>query len=113
MATQEHSSTAIIEVVSRLAEGLSAEQIYLFGSQTTGKADPGSDYDLLVIVSESNLPRHRREQVGYNLMWGVTTPVDIIILTRAELNSSLMVKTSLASTALRNGILLYDRSKAT
>jgi uncharacterized protein len=99
-------------IVSRIASGLSPERIYLFGSQASGKAGPGSDFDLLVVVSHSNLPRHRREALCYDLLWGLTTPVDVIVLTRLEFRRQSRVKTSLASTAQTKGILLYDRPKA-
>jgi len=100
------------DIVSRLVTGLSAERIYLFGSHASGQAGRGSDYDLLVVVPRSELPRHRREVLSYNLLWGLTIPVDVIVLTRAEFRRSVKVKTSLAAMAQTKGILLYDRSEA-
>jgi predicted nucleotidyltransferase len=97
------------EVVSRLASGLKPERIYLFGSQASGQAGPGSDYDLLVVVPRSDLPRHQREAFSYDLLWGLTTPVDVIVLTRAEFQRLAQVKTSLAATAKDKGILLYGK----
>jgi predicted nucleotidyltransferase len=41
------------------------DRIYLFGSQASGQADPGSDIDLLLVLPESDLPRHRREALSY------------------------------------------------
>ena len=107
-------TTALVldDIVSRLAKGLKADRIYLFGSQASGQADQGSDYDLLVVVPRSELPRHRREALSYDLLWGLTIPVDVIVLTRAEFQRSARVKTSLAATARTKGILLYDRPKA-
>jgi predicted nucleotidyltransferase len=105
-------SPVLEDVVTRLATGLNAERIYLFGSQTSGRASKDSDYDLLVVVPHSDLPRHRREALSYNLLWGLTTPVDVIVLTRAEFKRSAMVKTSLAATVQTHGILLYDRPEA-
>ena len=95
------------EIVSRLSKGLSAERIYLFGSQAEGRATPGSDYDLLVIVPYSNLPRHQREALSYDLLWGLTIPVDVIVLTRDEFRRQTRVKTSLAANVQSSGILLY------
>jgi predicted nucleotidyltransferase len=97
------------DIVSRLAKGLMAERIYLFGSQASDQARQDSDYDLLVVVPRSELPRHRREAIFYDLLWGLTIPVDVIVLTRAEFIRSVKVKTSLAATAQASGILLYDR----
>ena len=104
-------SPVLDEVVSRLAKGMPVERIYLFGSQANDLADQDSDYDLLVVVPRSELPRHRREAFSYDLLWGLTVPVDVIVLTRAEFRHSVKVKTSLAATAQTKGILLYDRSK--
>ena len=100
------------ETISRLANELNAERIYLFGSQTEGQVEPDSDYDLLVVVSRSDLPRHKREAMSYDLLWGLTTPVDVIVLTQTEFLRQTKVKTSLAAVARSRGILLYDRSEA-
>jgi predicted nucleotidyltransferase len=112
MVTAKINLPVLDDAVSRLAKGLKAERIYLFGSQAKGEASQGSDYDLLVVVPRSNLPRHRREALSYDLLWGLTIPIDVIVLTRAEFNRSIKVKTSLAATAEAGGILLYDRPKA-
>ena len=104
-------SPVLDDIVSRLARGLRAERIYLFGSQASGQARQDSDYDLLVVVPRSKLPRHRREALSYDLLWGLKIPVDVIVLTRAEFDRSAKVKTSLAATAQSKGILLYDRPK--
>lgn len=98
------------EVVSRLVDGLGADSVYLFGSQAEGRAAPGSDYDLLVVLPYSDLPQHRREAISYDLLWGLTIPVDVIVLTRAEFHRQVQVITSLASKAKNKGILLYGRS---
>ncbi|MEJ2598041.1 MAG: nucleotidyltransferase domain-containing protein [Anaerolineales bacterium] len=46
---------------------------------------PGeSDIDLLVIVPDSDLPRRQREACSYDTLWGLTTPVDLLVLTREE-----------------------------
>jgi predicted nucleotidyltransferase len=103
------STSALNEVVSRLAKGLQAEQIYLFGSHASGAAGPESDYDLLVIVPRTDLPRHKREAISYDLLWGLTIPIDVIVLTRAEFQRHAQVKTSLAATVKSKGILLYGK----
>jgi uncharacterized protein len=96
------------EVLHRLIDALHPEQIYLFGSYARGNQIPGqSDIDLLVIVPDSHLPRHQREARSYDTLWGLVTPVDLVILTREEFNRTSLVKTSLASTAQRQGVLIY------
>ena len=95
------------EIVDRLVEGLRPERIYLFGSLAWGSPEKGSDVDLLVVVPHSNLPRHRREALSYDLLWGLTLPVDVIVLTREEFERANRVKTSLVSTVQAEGKLLY------
>ena len=40
----------------------------------------------LIVVPASDLPCHQREARSYDLLWGLTRPVDMIVLTRAEFN---------------------------
>ena len=97
-------------VVDRLVQGLHPDRIYLFGSQARGQAGENSDIDLLVVVRDSDLPRHRREALSYDLLWGLKTPIDLIVLTQAEFQQASRVKTSLASTVQVEGEMLYGRS---
>jgi len=101
------SSELLQEIVERLARGLQPERIYLFGSRAREQAGEDSDIDLLVVVPDSDLPRHRREAISYDLLWGLTVPVDVIVLTRAEFQRASRVKTSLASTVQVEGEVLY------
>ncbi len=101
------SPPALQEIVDRLVQGLQPERIYLFGSQARGQAGDSSDVDLLVIVPDSGLPRYQREVLSYDLLWGVTVPVDVIVLTQAEFQQASRVRTSLASTVRTEGKLLY------
>ena len=96
-------------VVDRLVQGLHPDRIYMFGSQARGEAGESSDIDLLVVVPDSDLPRHRREALSYDLLWGLKTPVDVIVLTQAEFQQASRVKTSLASTVQAEGKMLYGR----
>jgi len=110
--TKEFSfSDKLDEIVSRLVSGLNPEQIFLFGSQADDRAGPGSDIDLLVVVPYSELPRHQREAKSYDLLWGLTTPVDLIVLTQDEFQLAAQVKTSLPATAMTFGKTVYAKSK--
>lgn len=100
-------SKSLKQIVDRLVGGLNPDRIYLFGSQARGQATQDSDYDLMVIVPESDLPRHQREAYSYDLLWGLSTPVDLVVLTREEFNRTSQVKTSLASAVKANGEILY------
>ncbi len=108
MVETSEPTTDLQEVVRRLVQSLEPEQIYLFGSYARGTQVPGqSDIDLLVIIPDSDLPRHQREARSYDTLWGLTIPVDLVVLTREEFNRTSQVKTSLASTARAKGVLIY------
>jgi len=49
------------KIVGRLVGGVQPDSIYLYGSQARGQDSPGSDIDLLLVLPDSDLPRHKRE----------------------------------------------------
>lgn len=104
-------SKALEEAVQRLIRGLAPERIYLFGSRARGQADETSDVDLLVVVPDSDHPRYRREAMSYNLLWGLSVPIDVIVLTQEEFEWGARVKTSIASTVQEQSILLFHSGK--
>lgn len=83
----------------------------IFGSQARGQANEGSDIDLLLVVPDSDLPQHRREVLSYDLLWGLTTPVEVVVLTHTEFERASRVKLSLPSTVQVEGELLYSRPR--
>ena len=97
----------LAEAVRRLVAGLRPERIYLFGSRARGDAIWDSDYDLMVIVAESEQPSYRRAQEGYGLLWGIGIPIDLLIWTKAEFDRQVPVMASLPATIMREGRLLY------
>jgi predicted nucleotidyltransferase len=101
------SSETLDEIVDRLVRGMQPDSIYLFGSQASGQADQGNDIDLLLVLPKSDLPRHRREAQSYDLLWGLTTQGDLIVLTQAEFQRGCRVESSLASGVRAEGKLLY------
>lgn len=106
------------EAVSRLrraAEALAQrhteiERVVLFGSLARGDAVPGSDADLLIVISASDLPfldrsvRYRPEGVGLG--------VDVLVYTRAEVERMLAEGNRFVADALREGIVLLDAQTA-
>jgi predicted nucleotidyltransferase len=96
------------EIVDRLAVALEPEQMYLFGSRGRGDSQPDSDYDLMIVVPESDMPPHRRAQRAHQALGGIRVAADILVWTRAEFDRFRPVAGSLAATVLREGRLLYD-----
>lgn len=107
MHTSEIADPKLAEMVRRLVEGLKPEAIYLFGSVARGERGPDSDYDLLVVVPSSDLPRYKRDQQAFRLLCGVGVPKDVIVLTRAEFDQKVPVICSLPATVVREGRMVY------
>ncbi|MFO7535805.1 MAG: nucleotidyltransferase domain-containing protein [Kiritimatiellia bacterium] len=99
--------TVLAESVRRLRAILPAERIYLFGSQARGEATDDSDYDFMVVVRQSALPRYKRDQQAFRALCGLGVPKDVLVLTRKEFTDSLQVPSSLPSAVVSEGILLY------
>jgi len=97
----------VAEAVRRLRAGLHAERIYLFGSRARDEADEDSDYDFLVVVRDSPLPRYKREQEAFRALCGIGVSKDVVVFTREEFERGLAVVSSLPATVAREGRLLY------
>jgi len=96
-----------LAISRRLTEALAPEQVFLFGSHARGDAGPDSDLDFLVVVSQSQETRYERAVAARRAIRGIAVPADVIVLTRAEWENDLTVVCSLASTVLREGIVLH------
>jgi predicted nucleotidyltransferase len=97
----------LAEIVRRLVRACDPERIYFFGSKARGDAADDSDYDLMVIVSHSNLPGYKRDQHAYRALHGVPAAKDVLVWTRDEFDCRVHLKASLPATILREGKLLY------
>lgn len=106
------NSEILEQIVQRLKEGLHPEQIILFGSYAYGEPDEGSDIDLLIVVSDSAKPAHRRAQDAYRCVGAVGIPKDLLVLTREEFERQSRVMTSLARHVREKGKVLYERREA-
>jgi predicted nucleotidyltransferase len=96
------------ESVRRLRGSLPAERIYLFGSRARGEATEESDFDFLVVVRDSPLPRYKREQQAFRALCGMGIAKDVLVFTRREFEKGLAVVTSLPATVAREGRLIYE-----
>ena len=82
------------------------ELIVLFGSLARGDAVPGSDADLLIVVSHSAEPFLQRT-VRYRPA-GVGVGVDVVAYTREELAALLEAGNAFVRQALREGMVLVE-----
>ena len=102
-----HRYPVLSDIIARLVGAFRPERIYLFGSQARGDASDQSDFDLLMVVSQSSLPRYRRDQAAFRALDGVGVSKDIIVFTREEFDRKRTVVCSLPATVEREGVLLY------
>lgn len=97
------------EITQRLVERFNPEQIILFGSHAWGEPSNGSDIDVMVIVSESDLSDYQRALLGHRCLSGLGVAKDVIVRTRTEFDSLKAVPASLEYKVAHQGRLLYDR----
>jgi len=99
------------EITRRLIEQFQPEQIILFGSQVWGVPISGSDIDLMVIVSQSDLSEYERSVLGHQCLSGLDIAKDVIVKTRAEFDFLRDVPASLEHRIAHQGKVLYDRCR--
>jgi predicted nucleotidyltransferase len=95
------------EIVRRLVDDCQPERIYLFGSRARGNAGADSDYDIMVVVAQSDEPAYRRAQRAHSLIWDLGAAADILVWTREAFDSRIHLRASLPATIAREGRLLY------
>jgi predicted nucleotidyltransferase len=101
----------LCEVVRRSRAVGDPLKIVLFGSHARGQAGPQSDLDLL-IVGESDLPRHRRAARYRRALTGLHPSKDIVVRTPAEIAEWAEVPMAFVTTALSQGRVLFGRPSA-
>jgi len=97
------------EIVRRLVQSVDPDRIIMFGSRARGEAGPDSDLDIL-IVKDSDEPRHRRAIPAYHALAGLGIPTDILWRTAAEIEEWAGVPNYVTTRALREGRILYERA---
>ncbi len=80
------------------------EQILLFGSLARGEAVPGSDADLLVILSSTTQPF--LERIAHYLPTGLPLGIDVFPYTQDEIDRMLAAGNHFVIQAFREGIAL-------
>jgi predicted nucleotidyltransferase len=106
------SDSLLQEVTRRLVEQFQPEQIILFGSQVWATPTAGSDIDLMVIVTHSELSDYERSVQGHRCLGGLDVAKDVVVKTRAEFDFFRDVRASLEYKIAREGRVLYDRRQS-
>ena len=105
--TPSGDDAVLSEIVQRLRAVYDPLRIYLFGSAARGDAGPNSDYDLMVILPDDTEPSFQDPVRGYVALGGLGVAKDLIVWTNNEFQQRLHLKSSLPSTVVREGKLLY------
>ena len=95
------------KVVEFIIQHYKPIEIYLFGSKARGDDGPNSDYDLLVVVRDRVSREKRNRFHALRPKLGLTKAIDVVIFSKDGFESRLDVKTSLPSTVIGEGKLLY------
>ncbi len=99
--------TALTKLLHQFAQRISPEypltNMYLFGSQATGKARKDSDVDLLLVSPVFQGKRRLRRAPPLYLKWNLTYPVDFICLTPEEFHKK-KKEIGIVQEALNEGI---------
>jgi predicted nucleotidyltransferase len=98
----------LAEVVARIRDAVQPERVILFGSRARDEAHVESDYDFL-IIKESDQPRYRRSGPLYTALADLPVEIELVIYTPEEVQEWSAVPEAFVTTALREGLVLYER----
>jgi predicted nucleotidyltransferase len=103
-----NSDPLLAEVVARIRDAVQPERVILFGSRARDEAHVESDYDFL-IIKESDQPRYRRSGPLYTALADLPVEVGLVVYTPEEVQEWSAVPEAFVTTALREGLVLYER----
>jgi predicted nucleotidyltransferase len=93
-------------ILSVLKPAFNPTKVYLFGSRANGTATTGSDYDLFMVVKDSDLEPRDRVLKARELLWNTPGAVDLFIYTEAEFEDWKDEFSSIPHTAYTEGLEL-------
>ena len=102
------TTSALEEIVERIAERFNPEKIILFGSYARDEATEQSDVDLLVVADTDLLPRERYPAVR-RLLADYPAGFDIIVKTPEEYRCWRNVVNHIVYFAEKYGKVLHER----
>ena len=109
MSEVAEGRSVLDDMVRRIAEQFSPDQIILFGSRARGDAGPDSDIDLLVLFPEVANPNKRAAELYASLV-DFPRPVDIVVSTSSRFERYRNVVNTVYWPASREGRVLYERA---
>lgn len=98
------------DVTDRLVKKFNPVEIYLFGSHAWGTPHKDSDLDLLIVVDQLKGKQWEDCSQGYDALFDIRIPKDIIVYPKAEFEQKSETATSLFRKIKDEGKLLYARA---
>jgi predicted nucleotidyltransferase len=98
----------INDIILRIAARFNPDKIILFGSYAEGNPNNDSDIDLL-IIRDTDLPRHKRSLEIQKYLIGSMIPLDILVYTNNEFEKGKSDEFSFLSSAIKSSRILYER----
>lgn len=106
MEIANYKDETLNSILSVLKPVFNPTKVYLFGSRAKGTASVNSDYDLFLVVKESNLEPRERVLKARELLWKTPGAVDLFIYTEAEFEDWKDEFSSIPHTAYTEGLEL-------
>jgi predicted nucleotidyltransferase len=98
----------IDDIVKKIAIKFNPDKIILFGSYAAGNPNNDSDIDLL-IIKDTDLPRHKRSFDIHKSLIGSMIPMDILVYTTKEFEQEKKEKSSFLHSVIKTSKILYER----
>ncbi len=96
------------EIVQRLVNAVKHEKIYLFGSHAYGQPHDDSDVDLLIVVSDSDIPIREKIAESYCALQELVVPAEIRVVAQKEFMKRSNWFSSIERVVIEKGKLLYE-----
>ena len=106
MITYPSNDPKLDAIVKKLVDHFHPTKVFLFGSRARGTADADSDYDLFLVVKDSEKRPIQRMQEANRLFWLDKAAIDIFIYTEAEYDEWKDEFSSIAHTVATEGLEL-------
>ena len=101
----------IQNVVNKISNNFDPDKILIFGSFATGNANQNSDLDL-IIIKNSDLPRHKRSIEIQKSLIGSMIPIDILVYTNQEFEEEKLQKNTFINLLNNSYKIVYERSNS-
>ena len=96
------------DIVAVIKESIQPVKIYLFGSRVNETSTQESDYDLVVVVKDSKIPRSLRSKEIKSHLIKMGYLVDVFVYTQKEFNEWKDEFSSIPETAISTGYEVFN-----